>query len=160
MEQKRRNTNYIVLYATIRLITHCKDSVVYIAACLYTPYTLVRIPNCANEFTQRVMWFILLRRSPRVFKQIYALDIRNNGLRTISGRSARSLRRIDRHWWPRIRAPRAQNGLRVYGVDLRSKYKPGLSLSRHGTHDTNIESHDNTAAMTPSYGSGHSGIGC
>ena len=48
--------------------------------------------------------------------------------RSVFTRHLRDPYRVDRHLWPGKRAPSAQNGLRimVYGVDLHSKYKPGL----------------------------------
>ena len=66
------------------------------------------------------MAFILLRRSRRVCTRAYC--------RSVYTRHLRDPYRVDRHWWPGKRAPSAQNGLRitVYGVDLHSKYKPGL----------------------------------
>ena len=45
--------------------------------------------------------------------------------RSVYTRHLRDHYGVDRHWWPRIRAPRM---VCVYGVDLRSKYKPGFMV--------------------------------
>ena len=95
---------------------------------VYTSYAVVRRPDSANAFTQ-------IRASMTIQHPRFRISRASKGgqrsaytsgcCRSVYTRHLRDHYGVDRHWCPRIRAPRRKM-VCLYGVDLRSKYKPGL----------------------------------